>query len=549
MANAHTRSHRILTANVGLMDNQGIPTAGEFSHQMIKKMLTALVVPLCVSWSGMAEETPKLKTRTNAPVFKKLYKGINIDTARPDNGVWPKIQHDVQHFKAAADAGFESVRVFLPFSANHKSTEQQIKDALSNRLAIVVCMWGLHSWPQNPNQGAQALAKRWARLAELWEEYPGDLVFELLNEPEGIGFLKTSDAPKAILLYNAAAQAIRDVDPDRPILIGAPGYNDSEFLDPYVTEQYLTYKFGDGKGFYDDENTGVAIHFYSPKHKDGVNFAMWIQPLKRTNWKPPILKEITSASKWRDRIGVNIPIITTEWGCWLFPERSEQELTEWLDYHMSNFSTYDIGNMWYTGVQNNQRTFAILNSELGWNQTVLDKLTGVKPKITPRISQVINGEFFKPDHAWEVTTEDISRQYIYGKEAFSGTSMLRLTVPAQTGGQLYLQTYKDRRGYMGAPGRTLIHLIKGQTYKVSFIAASEDGNGQMKVMLKNADTLDAIYDSSKTDGDYINIGKEPRTYTKLYTHNAETEMDVRLEFDFGPKQQVLYLDKVDLVRE
>ena len=87
--------------------------------------------------------------------------------------------------------------------------------------------------------------------------------FEILNEPKGIGFENAKGASK-YTLYNAAVQAIRDVDPDRPILIGAPGYNDSEFLDPYVTEQYLTYKFEGGKGFYDDVNTGVAIHFYSP---------------------------------------------------------------------------------------------------------------------------------------------------------------------------------------------------------------------------------------------------------------------------------------------
>ena len=47
-----------------------------------------------------------------------LKKGINIDTAGPGKGVWPKIQHDAAHFEAAADAGFGSVRVFLPVRAN-----------------------------------------------------------------------------------------------------------------------------------------------------------------------------------------------------------------------------------------------------------------------------------------------------------------------------------------------------------------------------------------------------------------------------------------------
>ena len=126
--------------------------------------------------------------------------------------------------------------------------------------------------------------------------------------------------------------------------------------------------------------------------------------------------------------------------------------------------------------------------------------------------------------------------------------MLKLNVPADTEGQLYLQSYEGNHGYKGAPGRTLLHLIKGQTYKISFIAASEDGEGRMKIRLKDAKNMSSIYDSSEADGGWLKIGKEPRTYTRLYKHTAETEMDVRLEFDVGSKQQVLYLDKVDLIR-
>lgn len=510
----------------------------------------AIIISMCMPLEGISQEKPTGKSRKNAPVFKKLHKGVNIDTAHRDSGVWPKIQHDAAHFEAAANSGFDSVRVFLPVHANYESTEQQIKDALSNKLAIVVCMWGSAVWSSNPQLGEQQIADKWRKLAEVWKKYPNDLVFEILNEPKGIGFVKARGASKVMPLYNAAVQAIRDVDPDRPILIGTPGYNDSEFLDPYVTEQYLTYKFEGGKGFYGDVNTGVAIHLYSPRHKDGLNFSMWTMGLGKDElkWKEPITKEVINAVNWRNRIGVDIPIITTEWGCWLFPERAEQDLNKWLGHHIKLFDAHNIGSMWYTGIQNNQRAFGICNSETGWNQAVLDKLTGVKPTAFPKISQVINGEFFKPDHAWRLTSEKISREYIYGKKAFSGISMLKLNVPADTEGQLYLQTYKNKDGYMGAPDRTLLHLIKGQTYKISFIAASEDGKGRMKIRLKDVIGMRSIYDSAEIDGGWLKIGKEPRTYTKLYTHNTETQMDVRLEFDIGSKPQILYLDKVDLIR-
>jgi hypothetical protein len=514
-------------------------------------VLALLGLSLCLPWLGISQEIPEGKQRDNAPVFKKLHKGLNMDAAGPSDGVWPKIQHDAAQFEAAVDAGFESVRVFLPYRADHEFAEQQIKDALANDLAIVVCMWGSASWSGNPKKGVKEIAERWGQLAELWKDYSSDLVFEILNEPEGVWFMKEKGAPKVMPLYNAAVQAIRDVDPDRPILIGSPGYNDSEFLDPYVTEEYLTYQFDGGKGFYDDINTGVAIHFYTPKHQDGLNFAMWTMGLgnDESRWKDPITEQIMNAVDWKKSIGVDFPIITTEWGCWVFPNRTEEDLEKWLAHHMDLFETHNIGSMWYTGMQNNQRAFGIFDSELGWNQTVLDKLTGVTPNGLPKISQVINGEFFRPDHAWRLTSEKITREYIHGKKAFSGSSMLKLTVPDDTDGQLFLQTYKDKDGYMGAPGRTLLHLIKGQTYKVSFIAASEDEEGRMKIALKDAKSMDTIYDSYQADGGWINIGKKPQAYTRLYTHKAESEMDVRLEFDVGSRQQVIYLDKVELIRD
>jgi len=204
--------------------------------------------------------------------------------------------------------------------------------------------------------------------------------------------------------------------------------------------------------------------------------------------------------------------------------------------------------MWYTGIQNNQRTFGLFDSEFGWNQLALDKLTGVTPTTLPKTNQVVNGEFFKPDFAWKLTSDKISKEYIYGKNAFSGSSMLKLTVPDNTDGQLYLQTYKSKKGYKGVSGRSLLHLVKGETYRISFIAASENGNGSLKIRLKDVEGLATIFDSSEKEGLWTMLDQTPKTYTVFYTHNAKTVMDVRLEFDLGTKQQVLYLDKVEFIR-
>ena len=80
------------------------------------------------------------------------------------------------------------------------------------------------------------------------------------------------------------------------------------------------------------------------------------------------------------------------------------------------------------------------------------------------------------------------------------------------------------------------------------MSASEGVKGRMRIMLKNANNMDLIYDSYEADNGWIHIGQEAKTHARLYTHNTESEMDVRLEFDVGSKEQVLYLDKVELIR-
>ena len=70
----------------------------------------------------------------------------------------------------------------------------------------------------------------------------------------------------------------------------------------------------------------------------------------------------------------------------------------------------------------------------------------------------------------------------------------------------------------------------------------------MKIMLRDARSMDLIYDSNGTDKGWIEIGSEPSTINRLYTHNADDEMDVRLELDVGSQKQVLFIDQVEFVR-
>ena len=49
--------------------------------------------------------------------------------------------------------------------------------------------------------------------------------------------------------------------------------------------------------------------------------------------------------------------------------------------------------------------------------------------------------------------------------------------------------YPRTKWCKGVKGRTLLHLVKGQTYKISFIGAAESGSGGLKIVLKDVKDL------------------------------------------------------------
>ena len=151
------------------------------SIENFRSIFLVMIFISCSSF-GSAQELI-LKQRNNSEVFKKLHKGVNADISIPKRGVWPKIQYEEGLFKSIKEAGFESVRIF----EKGLDSKDQIEDAIKNDLAIVVCLWGNKKWAKGPINGAKELAERWRVLAEAWKDYPSNLVFEILNEPSGIG--------------------------------------------------------------------------------------------------------------------------------------------------------------------------------------------------------------------------------------------------------------------------------------------------------------------------------------------------------------------------
>ena len=119
-----------------------------------------------------------------AAVFNKLKKGVNQDVSMPAGGPWIKVQHERGHMQAIKEAGFESVRIFMPYNSNRDEYEQRIQDALDYDLAVVVCLWGHYQWHDNSiDIASNQIANFWGNLADEWKNrFSNDVVFEILNE-------------------------------------------------------------------------------------------------------------------------------------------------------------------------------------------------------------------------------------------------------------------------------------------------------------------------------------------------------------------------------
>ena len=111
---------------------------------------------------------------------------------------------------------------------------------------------------------------------------------------------------------------------------------------------------------------------------------------------------------------------------------------------------------------------------------------------------------------------------------------------------MYQQTITDVvNGEPQAPGRTLLHLLEGATYEISFMAKSLSGDGEIKIFLKDVNNLDNIFYESEIQS----ISSNGETFSMFYTHTGEIAEDVRFEFQLGLQQQTLLLDKIVLKRQ
>lgn len=235
-----------------------------------------------------AESTRTMRptTAADASAFtgsRRLGRGVNLGNAleAPSEGAWG-VTLEAGYFKTIKDGGFDSVRIPINWIAHSQPTapytidpaffarvDWAIKQALQNKLVVVINMHSFDALMESPVKNQAQFAALWGQIAAHYATAPDDLYFELLNEPNGE--LSGTNAWNGVLA--AALKEVRKSNPKRMVVIGPGGW----YSIPNLYDLQLPAA---------DRNIIVTIHYYQPFHftHQGAEWAAGSQEWMGTTW-------------------------------------------------------------------------------------------------------------------------------------------------------------------------------------------------------------------------------------------------------------------------
>jgi len=242
-------------------------------------LMIVLMLSLTVCAGGCSKaaetplpETPPTSIPTPAPTSAltssgvdpfeqnvRLGRGVNLGNAleAPREGEWGVTLKE-EYFQLIQDAGFDAVRIPIRWSAHADSAapytiepsffervDWAVNQALSRDLLVVLNVHHYEEIMLRPKEHRERFLALWAQIADHYKAYPADLLFEVLNEPNGA---LTAGAWNSLL--KEALQAIRQTNPERNVVVGPANWNSIDGLGSLE--------------FPEDAHVIVTVHYYLP---------------------------------------------------------------------------------------------------------------------------------------------------------------------------------------------------------------------------------------------------------------------------------------------
>ena len=212
----------------------------------------ALMMLLCACGpqSSLAQSAP------GPAGFKRCVNLANALNA-PEEGDWGYVIRK-QDLQRIARAGFDSVRILIAWQ-NHAATQapyaidpvffaridEVVGQAREFGLGVILDLHDDEALYQRPRQEWQRTLAIWEQVASHYADAPPNLIFELVNEPQGKlqGALWQSFA-------DAALARIRLSNPERWVILGGDNWNSIDGLARFEPP--------------DDDHLMLTFHYYDP---------------------------------------------------------------------------------------------------------------------------------------------------------------------------------------------------------------------------------------------------------------------------------------------
>ena len=189
---------------------------------------------------------------------KKLARGVNI--IGYDKELWKdhtKGRFKEKYFKMIKEAGFSNIRINLhPFSnmdSNYKinsvwleTLDWAVNKGVEAGLMVILDMHEYNAMAADPVAKKEMFLSVWRQLAPRYKDQPGNVIFEVLNEPNR---KLTPELWNEFLVD--AMKIIRETNPNRTLIIGPGNWNGIDALPTLVLPE-------------NDKNIIVTVHFYHP---------------------------------------------------------------------------------------------------------------------------------------------------------------------------------------------------------------------------------------------------------------------------------------------
>lgn len=290
--------------------------------------------------------------------IKRLGRGLNVLGYDPIWDDFQKARFQPRHFQLIHDAGFQTVRINLHAlqrlhaengyqlsEAWLKTLDWAVSNALENHLNVILDLHNYTDIAKTPMAYKPRFLAYWKQISAHFEHAPNNVLFEILNEPNG----KLTPALWNQFLSEALA-TIRATNPTRTVVVGPPFWNGIDHLNDLSLPE-------------GDRNLIVTVHYYEPMKftHQGAPWEKETAHFSGVTWGSPEEKKVVD----RDFAGVQAwsiqhhrPILLGEFGSYdkapmesraLFTSyiarRAESLGWAWAYWQFdSDFIAYDIDN-------------------------------------------------------------------------------------------------------------------------------------------------------------------------------------------------------------